>query len=75
MCLPNGHKLIAKEEKTLENWILSLNMRDFPSRVQMITHMVNLLLANRGTSPPLTVGQNWATNYVKRYNTLKTAYF
>ena len=37
--------------------------------------MANLLLASRGITPPPTVGQNWATNYVSRHDTLKTAYF
>ena len=37
--------------------------------------MANLLLASRGITPPPTVGQNWAINYINQHNTLKTAYF
>ena len=32
-CLPNGRKLIITEEKTLEDWILSLDARRLPTRV------------------------------------------
>ena len=37
--------------------------------------MANLLLASRGITPPLMVGQNQATNYINRHDILKTAYF
>ena len=37
--------------------------------------MANLLLASRGITPLLMVGQNWVTNYINRHNILKTAYF
>jgi len=33
---PNGRKLTITEEKTLEDWILSLNARGLPSCVQMV---------------------------------------
>src|ERR1700730_14722947 len=62
-CPPNGRKLTITEEETLEDWILSLDARGLPPRVQMVSHMANLLLASRGITPPPTVGQNWATNY------------
>ena len=75
ICLPNGRKLIITEEKTLEDWILSLDARGLPPRVQMVSYIANLLLASRGITPLPTVGQNWAINYVSRYDILKTAYF
>ena len=74
-CPPNSCKLIITEEKTLEDWILSLNMCGLPFHVQMVSHMANLLLASRSIAPPLTVGQNWVTNYINQHNTLKTAFF
>ena len=55
-CLPNGRKLITTEEKTLEDWILSLDARRLPPRVQMVSHIANLLLASYSITPLLTVG-------------------
>ena len=74
-CPPNGRKLTTTEEKILEDWILSLDARGLPPRVQMVSHMANLLLASRGITSSLIVGQNWVTNYINRHNILKTAYF
>ena len=61
---PNGRKLIITEEKTLEDLILSLDAYRLPPCVQMVSYIANLLLASRGITPPPTVGQNWAINYV-----------
>ena len=55
-CPPNGRKLTTTEEKTLEDWILSLDARGLPPRVQIVSHMANLLLASRGITPLLIVG-------------------
>jgi hypothetical protein len=57
-CPPNGCKLITTEEKTLEDWILSLDAYELPPYVQMVSYIANLLLASRGITPLLTVGQN-----------------
>jgi len=63
-CPLNGYKLIITEEKTLEDWILSLDAYRLPPRVQIVSYIANLLLASRGINPLLTVGQNWAINYI-----------
>jgi hypothetical protein len=36
--------------------------------------MANILLAARGTNPPLTVGVNWASTFVKRRDELQSRY-
>jgi len=56
ICPPNGCKLTTMEDKTLEDWILSLDVYRLPSYVQMVSYIANLLLASRGITPPLTVG-------------------
>ncbi|OQE33586.1 hypothetical protein PENCOP_c060G01518, partial [Penicillium coprophilum] len=62
----NSHKLTAIEEESLEKWILSMDSRGAGPRPSMVREMADLLLEKRGTTPVLSVGENWVTNFVKR---------
>ncbi|OQE80974.1 hypothetical protein PENNAL_c0042G04469, partial [Penicillium nalgiovense] len=62
----NNHKLTETEEESLEKWILSMDRRGGASRPSMVREMANLLLEKRGTTPVISVGENWVTNYIKR---------
>ena len=62
----NNHKLSETEEESLEKWILSMDLRGAAPRPSMVREMADLLLQKRGTTPVLSVGQNWVTKFVKR---------
>jgi hypothetical protein len=71
---PSGHKLTQYEEDSLTEWILSMDSRGAAPRPSTVREMANILLAARGTSPPLTVGVNWASTFVKRRDELRSRY-
>ncbi|KAI9041941.1 Pogo transposable element [Aspergillus affinis] len=70
----NGHKMTQNEEESLVQWILSLDRRGAPPRPSHIREMANILLAQRGTTPVQSVGENWVTKFIKRQDRLKTRY-
>jgi hypothetical protein len=43
-------------------------------RPSTIREIADLLLAARGSTPPLSVGQNWVTNFVKRHSDLSSRF-
>ncbi|OQD75008.1 hypothetical protein PENANT_c160G06905 [Penicillium antarcticum] len=67
-------KLTEIEEESLQKWILSLDSRGAAPRPSIVREMADLLLAARGSTPPLTVGQNWVTNSVKRHPELSSRF-
>ncbi|KAJ5568938.1 hypothetical protein N7450_011424 [Penicillium hetheringtonii] len=71
---PSGHKLTSFEEDTLVQWILSLDSRGAAPRPFHVRDMANILLADRGNTPPLTVGVNWATTFIKRQDKLQSRF-
>jgi hypothetical protein len=70
----NSLKLTAIEEESLQKWILSMDSRGSAPRPSMVREMADLLLAHRGTTPVLTVGENWVTNFVKRHPDLSSRF-
>ena len=70
----NSSKLTAIEEESLQKWILSMDSRGSAPRPSSVQEMANLLLQQRGTTPVLSVGKNWVTNFVKRYPTLASRF-
>jgi hypothetical protein len=62
----NSYKLTEIEEESLEKWILSIDRRGVAPRPSMVREMANLLLKKRGTTPVISVSENWVTNYMKR---------
>jgi DDE superfamily endonuclease/helix-turn-helix, Psq domain/Tc5 transposase DNA-binding domain len=70
----NSHKLTQIEEDSLKKWILSMDSRGAAPRPTTVREMANILLAARGATPPLTVGENWVYNYVKRQPELATRF-
>ncbi|KAK4865356.1 hypothetical protein LT330_009467 [Penicillium expansum] len=43
-----------------------MDSRGASPRPSMVREMADLLLEKRGTTPVLSVGENWVTNFVKR---------
>ncbi|KAJ5267711.1 hypothetical protein N7478_010519 [Penicillium angulare] len=70
----NSHKLTEIEENSLQKWILSMDLRGSAPRPSMVREMANLLLQQRGTTPVLSVGENWVTNFVKRHPDLSSRF-
>ena len=63
------------EEKTLLQWILTMNKYGVSFKPTTIWSMADLLLADCDTlKPPFTVEINWVYKFVQHYNTLKTCF-
>ena len=60
------YKMTETEEESLEKWILSIDSRGSAPRPSTVREMANLLLEKRGTTPVISVGENWVTKFVKR---------
>ena len=71
---PSGHKLTQTEEESLVQYILDMDMRGSAPRPAAVQEMANILLAERGSSPPSSVGKNWSSAFVKRRPELRTRY-
>jgi len=83
---PKSCKLTQNEEASLEQWIISMDERGLPLRIDTVRQMANLLLQKRvenqvtgqvTDSPDLTdlqVGKNWVRNFVQRHNTLQSRF-
>ncbi|OQD96210.1 hypothetical protein PENVUL_c095G02354 [Penicillium vulpinum] len=62
----NSHKLTEIEEESLQKWIISMDSRGSAPRPSTVREMANLLLQKRETTPVISVGKNWVTEFVKR---------
>lgn len=69
---PNCRKLSQLEEDSLVEWIISMDSRGAAPRPSTIREMPNILLAPRGSNPPLTVGVNWVSTFTNRRDELRT---
>lgn len=67
----NNRNLMATEETTLVQWILSMDERGMPPTMVYTRRMANLLLAARGKGP---VGENWVRKFVRRHDEIKAKY-
>jgi len=70
----NGYKLTEIEEESLLKWVLSMDSRGGAPRHSTVREMANLLLASRGSTPVLSVGKNWVTEFVKRHSDLSSRF-
>jgi hypothetical protein len=70
----NNHKLTVYKEKSLHEWIISLDDRGAAPRPNIVREVANILLKSRGSTPPITVGKNWVENFVRRYPDLSTRF-
>lgn len=70
-CEPNSKKLTKTEESVIVQYILELNSRGFPPKLQAVRDMANQLLTARGAS---VVGEKWLTNFVRRTAELKSRF-
>ncbi|CEO59608.1 hypothetical protein PMG11_04280 [Penicillium brasilianum] len=61
-------------QDSLTEWIISMDSRGAAPRPSTVREMANILLAARGTTPPLTVGVNWASTFVNRRDKLQSRY-
>lgn len=52
----NNHKLTQEEEDSLTQWILDMDSRRAAPRPATVREIANILLEDRGASPPSTVG-------------------
>jgi hypothetical protein len=67
--------LTDTEEEVLVNRILELDDRGFPPRHSIVREYANIILnARQAQPPPLPIGKNWVTNFVKRHNKLRSMY-
>ena len=67
------HKFSELEEKSMEEWLLSMDSRGFALTHAMCRDMANLLLRARESTPcetPPKVGRNWVTDFIKRHDSL-----
>ena len=69
---PKSRKLTDLEEEIIVEYVLDLDSRAFPSRIQKVEDMANRLLEDRNATP---VGKRWASNFVKRQPQLQTRFF
>jgi hypothetical protein len=60
----NSHKLTELEEDS----------RGATPRRATVRKIADILLAARGITPPLTVGINWVSNFIKRRNEIRTRF-
>jgi hypothetical protein len=70
--MANSRKLSDLEEQTIVQYILDLDTRGFPPRLCGVEEMANRLLAERDAP---SVGQRWASNFIKRQPELQTRFF
>jgi hypothetical protein len=70
----NKLKLTEIEEESLQKWIISIDSRGVAPRPSSIREMADLLLAARGSTPVISVGQNWVTKFVKRHPNLSSRF-
>ena len=68
----NSHKLTSTEEQALVEWILDLDERGYPLRIQDLRDAAKLLLNQR--DPAGTIGINWPTNFTNRRPELKSKF-
>jgi hypothetical protein len=71
---PSGYKLTELEEDSLCQWVLSIDTRGAAPRQATMREMANILLAARGSHPPLTISKNWPTAFIKRREELRSRY-
>ncbi|OQE43114.1 hypothetical protein PENCOP_c003G06569, partial [Penicillium coprophilum] len=55
----NLQKLTQYEEESLQKWIISMDSRGSAPRPSTVREMADLLLQKRGTTPVISVGENW----------------
>ena len=66
---PPAQVLTKLEEEAIVQYILDLDSRGFPTRLEELRDMADSLLRSRGAPP---VGKNWPSNFIRRTNQLKT---
>lgn len=66
-----AHNLTSTEEETLIRYVLDLDSRGFPPRIDDVKDMADLLLTTRHVKP---VGKQWAYRLVRRRPELKTRF-
>jgi hypothetical protein len=73
----NNLKLTEIEEESLQKWILSIDLRGAAPRPSTVREIADLLLAARGSTPLLSVGENWVTKLASNpiISVLKTVQF
>jgi hypothetical protein len=65
------YNLTESEEETLVRYILDLDSRGFPPRIEGVKDIADLFLMMRGAK---RVGKQWAYRFIRRYPKLKTRF-
>jgi hypothetical protein len=60
------HILTQNEEDSLVQWILDMDSRGGAPRLSTVREIANILLAERGSILPPTVGKNWLLTFINR---------
>jgi hypothetical protein len=63
----NSHKSSEIDERSLQKWNLSMDSREAALRPISVREMADLLPHQRGTTPIVSVGQNWVAHFMKRH--------
>jgi hypothetical protein len=71
---PNRNELTELEEDSLVDWIISMDTRGAAPRPATIGEMANILLAERGSYPPPTVGKNWPSTFINRREEIRSRF-
>ncbi|KAJ5611572.1 hypothetical protein N7528_008677 [Penicillium herquei] len=66
----NNHKLNENKEKSLLQWVISMDICGATPRPATVQEMANILLVTRGQVPSQTIGKNWVTNFSLLYGSL-----
>lgn len=69
-----GQKFTQLEEKSIQDWLISMGQRGAALTIAMLKDMANLLLEHCGDDTLQTVGKNWPTQYIKRHPELTTRF-
>ena len=67
-------KLTQTEEEVLLQRILDLDEQGFPLQQAVVRDIAAIILSNRSEQPPLTLGKNWITSFIRRHPSLQTKY-
>ena len=71
---PN-HRLTPAQEESLKQWILSLDRRGMPPRIETVRQMATILAAQHAGSATIQpVGKNWVSTFLERRDDLQSKY-
>ena len=70
----NNHELTQNEEESLVQWILSMDQCGAAPQPSHVQDMANILLSKCGSMNIQSIGINWASNFIKCRDELKSRF-